>query len=140
MDDRDLERLLNDGPAGVLHVQVHKQVLRDLKNERDNLRLLVSGDPLICPKCKTAYEFDDFEPFAHCECGTTEWANHRPVYYYLQRIQALTAVLHDVLERVDSQSYELNWHILDDELKKKAEALLPPPGDSNHGYAKKNVG
>jgi len=26
-----------------------------------------------CPDCKTIYQVEYDEPFAHCECGTTEW-------------------------------------------------------------------
>jgi len=34
----------------------------------------------ICAACLTPYNFEATEPFAHCECGTTEWGNDRPKF------------------------------------------------------------
>lgn len=31
-----------------------------------------------CPTCKEPYEFDKQEPFAYCNCGSTEWGYPRP--------------------------------------------------------------
>lgn len=31
-----------------------------------------------CTKCKSPFQFDADEPFAHCSCGTTEWGDPRP--------------------------------------------------------------
>lgn len=31
-----------------------------------------------CPTCKQPFEFAKDEPFAYCECGTTEWGYPRP--------------------------------------------------------------
>lgn len=28
-----------------------------------------------CSKCKQPFIFEENEPFAHCDCGTTEWGN-----------------------------------------------------------------
>lgn len=31
-----------------------------------------------CHVCKAPFDFDRNEPFAHCNCGTTEWGSPRP--------------------------------------------------------------
>ena len=31
-----------------------------------------------CNDCKQPFIFDEEEPFAHCNCGTTEWGEIRP--------------------------------------------------------------
>jgi hypothetical protein len=31
-----------------------------------------------CPTCKQPYSFDDEEPLANCDCGTSEWGYPRP--------------------------------------------------------------
>lgn len=36
-----------------------------------------------CEVCKTPYRFDSDEPFANCNCGTTEWGSPRPAEYVL---------------------------------------------------------
>lgn len=34
-----------------------------------------------CEECETPYDFDEEEPFAYCNCGTSEWSYPRPAPY-----------------------------------------------------------
>lgn len=34
-----------------------------------------------CEECKVPYDFDEEEPFAYCNCGTSEWGYPRPAPY-----------------------------------------------------------
>ncbi len=39
----------------------------------------------VCEKCKHEFVFELDAPFAHCNCGTTEWGNDGDIYREIQK-------------------------------------------------------
>jgi hypothetical protein len=53
-----------------------------------------------CPDCKQPYSFDPEEPFAFCDCGTSEWGNPRPAEWipdpnYAKRVVDVATAVRD---------------------------------------------
>lgn len=56
------------------------QVLSSSEKPKPEPRKELSHWP-YCEECKEPYTFDSNEPFAYCNCGTTEWGDPRPAKY-----------------------------------------------------------
>lgn len=65
----------------------------EARNDKGHSDMQLAGLGL-CPKCWKVIQHDRNEPFAHCDCGTSEWTGRLPVLDEIyMHIQAAMSVL-----------------------------------------------
>ena len=106
-----------------------KPIEKHKPTEIDRLRARL-GEVGICPDCLKEFTHDVDEPFAYCDCATSEWPGELPLLFDLRLKAAAAKVLYqqllDTIESIEStEEYgDINYHHADAALKTAKEAGL----------------
>jgi len=81
----------------------------EAESDRLRDRLAEAG---ICPRCLKEYVHDVDEPFAYCDCGTTEWAAEWPLIFALRRkVQDLKFVARMLATAMSGEHAPRDFHV-----------------------------